>query len=43
LIEASSLDQTIRAWHRAGHRQRAIARELKIDRRKVKRAVDSVV
>jgi hypothetical protein len=30
------LEQTVRAWHTAGHSQRAIARELTIDRRKVK-------
>jgi hypothetical protein len=33
------LEQTIRDWHGAGHSQRAIARELNIDRRRVKRAV----
>src|SRR5207245_1161235 len=33
------LEQTIRDWHGAGHSQRAIARELSIDRRKVKRAI----
>jgi DNA-binding transcriptional regulator LsrR (DeoR family) len=35
-----SLEQTIRAWHKAGHSQRAIARELNIDRRKVKQIID---
>jgi Helix-turn-helix domain len=35
-----SLEQTIRAWHKAGHSQRAIAREFNIDRRKVKQIVD---
>ncbi len=35
-----SLEQTIRAWHSAGHSQRAISRELNIDRRKVKRILD---
>lgn len=35
-----TLDQTVRAWHQAGHSQRAIARELNIDRRKVKRILD---
>jgi DNA-binding transcriptional regulator LsrR (DeoR family) len=34
------LDQTVRAWHVAGRSQRAIARELDIDRRKVKRIID---
>jgi hypothetical protein len=36
---ALSLEQTIRARHSAGHSQRAIARELSIDRRKVKRII----
>ena len=39
LPPAPDLEQTIRNWHRAGHSQRAIARELNIDRRKVKRAI----
>jgi DNA-binding transcriptional regulator LsrR (DeoR family) len=34
------MEQTVRAWHSAGRSQRAIARELDIDRRKVKRIVD---
>jgi hypothetical protein len=34
------LEQTVRAWHTAGHSQRAIARELSIDRRKVKQILD---
>ena len=34
---APALKQIVRAWHRTGHSQRAIARELNIDRRKVKR------
>ena len=38
--EAPSLERTVRAWHTAGHSQRAIARELNIDRRKVKRIID---
>jgi hypothetical protein len=42
LTAAPSLEQTIRAWHTAGHSQRAIARELNIDRRKVKRILDHV-
>jgi Protein of unknown function (DUF2637) len=40
LTEASGLEQAVRAWHNAGHSQRAIARELKIDRRRVKRIID---
>ena len=39
LTEAPSLEQTVRAWHTAGHSQRAIARELNIDRRKVRRII----
>jgi hypothetical protein len=34
------LEQTVRARHHAGHRQRAIARELSVDRRKVKQVLD---
>ena len=34
------LEQTVRAWHNAGHSQRAIARELNIDRRKVKQILE---
>lgn len=40
LTPAPSLEQTVRAWHHAGHSQRAIARELNIDRRKIKRIID---
>jgi hypothetical protein len=40
LTEAPSVEQTVRAWHNAGHSQRAIARELNLDRRKVKRIID---
>ncbi|HVB44724.1 MAG TPA: DUF2637 domain-containing protein [Streptosporangiaceae bacterium] len=40
LAQAPSLEQSVRAWHNAGHSQRAIARELNIDRRKVKRIID---
>jgi DNA-binding transcriptional regulator LsrR (DeoR family) len=40
LTEAPSVEQTVRAWHNAGHSQRAIARDLNIDRRKVKRIID---
>lgn len=39
LRSVPDLEQTIRDWHGAGHSQRAIARELNIDRRKVKRAI----
>jgi hypothetical protein len=35
-----TLEQTIHARHEAGHSQRAIASEIKIDRRKVKRILD---
>jgi hypothetical protein len=35
-----SLEQTVQAWHRAGHSQRAIARELNIDRRKVRQIIE---
>ena len=41
LPQAPDLEQTIRDWHGAGYSQRAIARELNIDRRKVKRAITS--
>ncbi len=37
---APPLEQTVREWHQAGHSQRAIARELSIDRRKVKQIID---
>lgn len=40
LTEAPTVEQTVRAWHNAGHSQRAIARQLNIDRRKVKRIID---
>jgi hypothetical protein len=40
LSAAPTLEQTIRARYEAGHSQRAIARELDIDRRKVKRILD---
>src|SRR5690349_1969725 len=40
LTEAPSIEQTMRAWHNDGHSQRAIARELNLDRRKVKRILD---
>lgn len=34
------LAHTVRAWHEAGHSQRAIAREFNVDRRKIKRILD---
>ena len=37
---APAVEQTVRAWHRAGRSQRAIARDLGIDRRKIKRIID---
>lgn len=40
LTERLSLENTVLAWHKAGHSQRAIARELKIDRRKVRRILE---
>ena len=40
LAAAPTLEQAIRARQEAGHSQRAIARELNIDRRKVKRILD---
>jgi hypothetical protein len=35
-----TLVQTVRAWHDSGRSQRAIARELNIDRRKVKQIIE---
>ena len=35
-----ALEQTVHAWYHAGRSQRAIARDLNIDRRKVKRILD---
>jgi DNA-binding transcriptional regulator LsrR (DeoR family) len=40
LTLTSTLEQIVRARHEAGQSQRAIARELNIDRRKVKRILD---
>jgi Protein of unknown function (DUF2637) len=40
LTEAPGLEQAVRVWHSAGHSQRAIARALQIDRRRVKRIID---
>jgi hypothetical protein len=42
LSVAPTLEQAVRARHKAGQSQRAIARELRIDRRKVKRMIDQV-
>jgi len=39
---APTIEQTVRARYEQGHSQRAIARELNIDRRKVKRILDQV-
>jgi hypothetical protein len=38
-----TLAATVRAWHEAGQSQRAISRELSIDRRKVKQMIDQIV
>jgi hypothetical protein len=35
-----SVEQMVRAWHGSGRSQRAIARDLGIDRRKIKRIID---
>lgn len=40
LTAAPALEQTVRTWYQAGYSQRAIARELNIDRRKVKRILE---
>jgi hypothetical protein len=40
LTQAPGLEQMVRDWHQAGHSQRAIARQLNLDRRKVKRILD---
>jgi hypothetical protein len=40
LPAAPTLEQTVRARYKAGRSQRAIARELDIDRRKIKRILD---
>ena len=37
---APTLEQTVRARYNAGHGQRAIARELNLDRRKIKQMID---
>jgi uncharacterized membrane protein YhiD involved in acid resistance len=41
--DAPSLEQTVRARHQAGTSQRAIARQLNVDRRKVKRIIEQSV
>ena len=38
---APTVEQTVREWHDGGRSQRAIARELSLDRRKVKRILDN--
>jgi hypothetical protein len=40
LTVAPTMEQAVRARHEAGHSQRAIARELNSDRRKVRRILD---
>jgi hypothetical protein len=40
LPEAPSVERTVLAWYKAGNSQRAIARQLNLDRRKVKRIID---
>ena len=42
LVQAGppTLEQIVKAWHQVGRSQRAIARELNIDRRKIKRILD---
>jgi hypothetical protein len=40
LVQAPTVEQTVRTWHDAGRSQRAIARELNIDRRKVKQIIE---
>jgi Protein of unknown function (DUF2637) len=37
---APAVEETVRAWHDAGRSQRAIARDLGIDRRKIKHIID---
>jgi hypothetical protein len=36
----SDVVQTVRTWHAEGRSQRSIARDLNIDRRKVRRMID---
>jgi hypothetical protein len=40
VVPASSLEHTVRTWHAEGRSQRAIARDLSIDRRKVKQIIN---
>jgi hypothetical protein len=40
---APSLEQTVLGRYEAGHTQRPIARELNVDRRKIKRIIDQAV
>jgi len=40
LNAAPTLEEAVRTWYEAGRSQRAIARELNIDRRKVKRIIE---
>jgi hypothetical protein len=40
LAAAPSLEQVVRERNQAGHSQRAIARDLNINRRKVKQIID---
>jgi hypothetical protein len=42
-VGAPGVEQTVPAWHRAGRSQRAIARELGIDRHKIKRIIDDPI
>jgi hypothetical protein len=37
----SPLEHTVRSWHAEGRSQRAIARDLNIDRRRVKRFIEA--
>jgi hypothetical protein len=39
-VHAPTVEQTVRAWHDAGRSQRGIARDLGLDRRKVKQIID---
>lgn len=43
LTKAPSLEQAVRTWHIAGRSQRAIARHLNIDRRKIRRILDQAL
>ncbi len=38
--EVSTVEQAVCSWHKAGRSQRAIARDLNLDRRRVKRIID---